>query len=108
MLIAYSPVYESTKWNEPDDQPRLFVGNSGMGFMLTLSTSDFNVNYKDGKAEVSLARHMKPEQVKSLALALIDAAEAQIKLDRTWSSSEVLVSSDAECPSCDGSGKVGG
>lgn len=109
MLIAYDPVYESSKWNEPDSQPRLFVGRAG-GYLLSLTTSDFDVRYKDGKAEVTLARHMTPEQARAFALTLLDSANAAIKQENDWRlSSERLASApvDDECPACDGSGKLG-
>ena len=106
MLIAYNPVFESSKWNEPDNQPRLCVSQAG-NFLLTLTTKDFDVQHKEGKAEVTLARYMSNEELRAFALKLLETANAAIKNEREWQSSEVLVSADAECPACDGSGKVG-
>lgn len=108
MLIAYGMIYESTKWNEPDSQPRLYVGEAG-NFMLSLSTSNFDVRYKDGKAEVSLARHMTADEMKAFALTLLDAAAASAKRDQEWRlANERLQSAphDDSCPACDGSGKL--
>lgn len=109
MLIAYSPVYESSKWNEPDSQPRLCVGQAG-NFLLTLTTKDFDVVYKDGKAEVTLARHLTGEELKAFALALLGAADGSSRQEKEWQlANERLASApvDDECPACDGSGKVG-
>lgn len=106
MLIAYHTVFQTEKKNEHDTQPELFVGQAG-NFMLVLRTNDFEVRHKNGKAEVSLARYLTNEELRAFALTLLDSANAAIKNEREWLSSELLVSADADCPACDGSGKVG-
>lgn len=105
MLIAYHPIYQSKKQNDYDRQPELFVGQAGQ-FMLSLRTGDFDVRYKDGKAEVSLARHMSPEEIKAMALAIIDAADAAIKQQAEWD--RTFMPDNIQCPAPDGGGKLGG
>ena len=50
--------------------------------LLTMSTDDFRVEYKDGKANVHLTRHLTHQQARDLAnsiLARVDQLELQEK-----------------------------
>lgn len=109
MLIAYNPVFESSKWNEPDSQPRLCVGQAG-NFLLTLTTKDFDVVYKDGKAEVTLGRHMSSAELRAFAMTLVNAADAALRQEKEWQQANEAGAfpdpPDPTCPVCDGSGKV--
>ncbi len=110
MLIVYNPVFESSKWDEPDNQPRLCVGQAG-NFLLTLTTKDFDIVYKDGKAEVTLGRHMSSEELKAFAMKLLEAANAEIRNHAEWvqaNEAGAFPDPDDTCPTCDGNGTVQG
>lgn len=70
MIVAYHSVYQD---HVSGKQPRLFVGRN-VDFLLTMRTSDFEVRYVDGKAEVCLSRNMTPDEVLELGEALVAAA----------------------------------
>lgn len=109
MLIAYHPIYQSKKENDYDRQPELFVGQA-VQFLLSLRTTDFDIRYKDGVAEVSLARHMSPKEIKTMALAIVDAADAAIRQEKEWDMAQAALNVepvDDTCSACDGSGKLG-
>lgn len=70
-LPISSPWYEST---------RFFVGAVGGGIYASLTTGDFDVRHRDGKAEVTLNRQMTIEQAREMARAVLakcDEMEAQ-------------------------------
>jgi hypothetical protein len=108
MLIAYHTIFQTIK-QEHDTQPQLYAGDSGMGIMVSLSTSDFEVRHKGGKAEVSLARHLTPDECRALGPALIDAADNNERSHAQWEQQVTPCQQDDDvfCPACDGSGKVG-
>ena len=54
--------------------------------MLTMSTSDFRVEHKDGKASVCLFRHLTNEQARELANVLLERVAFQEEQAREWNS----------------------
>ena len=112
MLIAYNPIFQSKKQNDYDKQPSLFAGNSGMGICLSLNTSDFQVQYVDGKAQVHLSRNLTSDECRELGKALIESANANDRNQAEWvqvcSSGAFPDPQDDTCPTCDGSGTFGG
>lgn len=96
MLIVYEPIFEAPKEGK-DSQPRLFAGTSGMGVMVSLSTDTFHVDYKDGKAEVNLARHLTSDECRALGQALIDTANANDQVHAQWvQANEALNAEEAD------------
>lgn len=71
MIIAYSDIVRKP---QEHGQPELAVCGS-VNFMVVLRSTDFDVRYKDGRAEVSLARHMDAAELKALGEAMIRAAD---------------------------------
>lgn len=109
MMYTYVPIFQSKKQDEYDKQPDLFAGNSGLGIIVSLRTRDFQVHYKDGVAEIYLARNMTSDECRELGKALIETANVNDKNRKQWklSSEPPVPLVDDECPAYDGSGKVG-
>lgn len=111
MLIAYQPIFEA---KSEDSQPELFAGVGGSAIMLSLRTSDFSVQHKDGKAEISLCRHLTADECRELGKALINAAhdsevlwQVVVSGGNNWSSPPTPESPpDPTCPACDGKGRL--
>jgi hypothetical protein len=72
MLITYDNLIHL----RADDtlKTSLLVAAAGR-LLFTLSSSDFNVEYHDGKASVTLSRHISDEQARGLAHALLKRVE---------------------------------
>lgn len=72
MIVAYQQVHRIER---DDRQPEVFVGR-GMGFLLSLKTSDFEIKHVDGRAEVHLSRNLTTAEALALGQALVAAALA--------------------------------
>jgi len=75
MHIVYDNVFcaEKTAMSDPVD---MLVSARGV-FSISLSTSDFKIEYVDGKASVSLHKHITSDQARKLAEAIIKKADEQ-------------------------------
>ena len=98
MLIVYEPVFQAPKEGK-DNQPRLFAGTSGMGVMVSLSTDSFHIEYKEGKAEVHLARHLTAEECRALGQALIDTADNNDRMHAEWVAANEALNAEEVDPS---------
>ncbi len=86
MLIAYDTLMQLEPEKPYGEKCRLMACNSGMqrGILLSLDTSDFRIDYEDGKASVHLSRHLTTAQARELAAQLVRAADGNEEMERQW------------------------
>jgi len=81
MIIVLNSIVE---FKETNGQPKLWVGNHAGRFMVSLSTSDFSVEYKGGKAEVRLNRDLSLEEARKLVTSLQAEIEEATRSEREY------------------------
>lgn len=109
MLIAYRTVHSLPPGMENDGQPKLSASDSGNDMMVGLQTSDFDVRFKDGKAELFIARHLTYDEARAMGQAMIKAADDRVAYIAQWEADCVILNEkkDDTCPTCDGEGTIG-
>ena len=85
MLICYKNVMQL----DPEargEKCRFMLSNSGLqsGIMVSLDSTHFRVEYKDGIGEVCLSRHLTTAQARDLATKLTEVADANEKLSELY------------------------
>ena len=89
MLIAYDNLFQLDPEAPYGEKTRLMASNSGhsKGILISLDTSEFRVDYKEGKAEIHLSRHMTTAEARRLAEALVKAADQNDENEKAWQQS---------------------
>lgn len=74
MVVAYSAIFELKPTNETDTATKMFVGhNHGDNILLSLSSANFDLKFKNGKVESGLYRFLTREEAKELAQAILSS-----------------------------------
>jgi len=74
MVVAYNTIFELKPTNEADTAPKMFVGHGhGNNILLSLSSDNFDLKFKNGKVEGGLHRFLTREEAKELCMSLLAA-----------------------------------
>jgi hypothetical protein len=82
MLVVYDNLLRLAP--EPMGEKTEFAACAAARIMLCLSTDDFRVEYKDGKASVHLTRHITNDEARALAAALTKRAQLLDDQAKQW------------------------
>lgn len=83
MLIAYENLYVLEPEQPYGEKTRLAACAAGR-VMVTLDTRDFDIQHKDGIAEVHLARHMTHQQARDFANSILQAVDKLEEQEKQW------------------------
>ena len=83
MVIAYDKVFE-LKPDEKVGEKVELAAHSHMKVMVCMRATDFRIDYDDGKASISLARHLTHEEAKRLAHSILARVSELEEQEKQW------------------------
>lgn len=83
MLIAYDNLLRLPA-DPKSGETTEFAACAHSRVLLTMSTEDFRVEHKEGKASVHLSRHLTHEQARLLANSILERVEQMEKQEKEW------------------------